>query len=167
MPRTARESLFARLAQPEDHSCAPNLAFARLNLASSSCSVAICHSCITNVDSEREHFCLETTVRGHHIYKSTWTPHIGQILQTAIESGNEHDRPAVAVRKDNTVGHMPREISKVEWYFLQHGREIICEISGRRGPVFLVKGRKCLVHTFLGSPKMIKRLVKLFADSKA
>ena len=108
------------------------------------------------MDSEREHFCLESTVRGHHIYKSTWTPHIGQVLQTATESGNEHDRFAVAVRKDdNTVGHMPREISKVAWYFLQHGGEIICEILGRRKRSS-VPGKGLEVpctYTFLGSQK--------------
>ena len=90
------------------------------------------------MDSEREHFRLESTVRGHHIHKYTWTLLIGEVLQTATERLNEHDRFAVAIMKDeNTVGHIPREISKVAWYFLQHGGEITCEISGRRGPVFL------------------------------
>ena len=84
------------------------------------------------MDSEREHFCLESTVRGHHVYNRTWTPFIGEVLQTATERSNEHDRFAVGVTKDsNTVGHIPREVSKVAWYFLYHGGEITCEIARR------------------------------------
>ena len=116
------------------------------------------------MDSEREHFCLESTVRGHHVYKSTWTPLLGQVLQTSTESGNEHDRFAVAFTKDdNAVGHLPREISKVAWYFLHHGGEITCEITGRRKRSG-VPGKGLEVpctYTYLGSPKMIKKLVKL------
>ena len=31
-----------------------------------------------------------------------------------------------------TVGHMPREISQVCWYFLDHDGEVTCRITGRR-----------------------------------
>ena len=83
---------------------APNLAQGSpIKLASFSCLVAASHSWIINMDSEREHFCLESTVRGHHVYKSTWTPLLGQVLQTSTESGNEHDRFAVAVTKDDNA----------------------------------------------------------------
>ena len=122
------------------------------------------------MDLEREHLCIESAVRGHHIYKRTWTPLIGEVLQTATERRNEHDRFAVAVTKDdNTVGHIPREISKVAWYFLQHGGEISCEISGRRKrSSVLGKGLEVpCTYTFLGSPKMVKRLVKLLTKAKA
>ena len=84
------------------------------------------------MEPDREHFYLESTVRGHHVYKSIWTPFIGQVLQTSTEE-NGHDRFAIAVKKDDiAVGHVPREHSKVEWYFLRHGGEISCEITGRR-----------------------------------
>ena len=120
------------------------------------------------MDSEREHFCLVSTVRGHHVYKSTWTLLLGQVLQTSTESGNEHDRFAVAVTKDdNAVGHLPREISKVV-YFLHHGGEITCEITGRRKRSG-VPGKGVEVpytYAFLGSPKVFKKLVKLLANSK-
>ena len=52
--------------------------------------------------SEREHFCFESTVRGHHVYKRIWTPIRGEILQT-ITKRNEHDRFAVAVKKEDKV----------------------------------------------------------------
>ena len=114
--------------------------------------------------SETEHHCFESTVRAHHVYKRTWTPLIGELLQTATEAGNGHDRFAVAVKKDDdVVGHVPREISKVAWFFIQHGGEITCEITGRRQRSG-VPGKGLEVpctYTFLGSPKMIKRLVKV------
>ena len=36
-------------------------------------------------------------VRGHHIYKRTWTPTIGDVLTCERETGNTEDRYAVAV----------------------------------------------------------------------
>ena len=73
------------------------------------------------------------------------------------ETLNEHDRFAIAITKDdNNVGHIPREISKVAWYFLQHGGEINCEISGRRKRSSVSgKGEVLCMYTFLGSLKMV------------
>ena len=45
-----------------------------------------------------------SVIRGHHVYKSVWTPEVGEELST--EDGNEHDKYAVAVIKDGyVVGH--------------------------------------------------------------
>ena len=85
-----------------------------------------------------------------------------------VTERNEHNRFAVAVKKENNVvGHMPREISKVAWFFIRHGGEITCEITGRRQRSGVPgKGLKVpCTYTFLGSPKMIKRLVKLCTNS--
>jgi len=42
-------------------------------------------------------------------------------VKTSISS-KIHDRFAVAVLQgDSAVGYMPRESSKVAWYFLRHG----------------------------------------------
>ena len=68
----------------------------------------------------------ESAVRGHHVYKDHWTPSIGQRLSTIREEGNEIDRYAIAV----ILGHMPQEISRLSWYFIEHG--ISCEITGSR-----------------------------------
>ena len=58
---------------------------------------------------------------------------MGQILNARREAGNGHDRHAVAVVFDSyVVGHLPREYSRIAWYFLQHGGMISCEITGRR-----------------------------------
>ena len=64
-------------------------------------------------------FRIESTVRGHHVYKAAWSPYIGEELPVQREVNNIHDDFAVAVLKNgNTVGHVPREISRVCWYFL-------------------------------------------------
>ena len=78
-------------------------------------------------------FCKESVIRGHHVYKNVWTPFVGQILNARREAGNSHDRHAVVVVFDSyVVGHLPREYSRIAWYFLQHGGMISCEITGRR-----------------------------------
>ena len=64
-------------------------------------------------------FRIESTVRGHHVYKASWSPYIGEELPVQCEVNNIHDDFAVAVLKNsNTVGHVPREISRICWYFL-------------------------------------------------
>ena len=42
----------------------------------------------TEYTGEREHFFLESTVRGYHIYKQIWTTLYGEILH-AITENNE------------------------------------------------------------------------------
>ena len=83
---------------------------------------------------EREFsFRLESIVRGHNVYKSVWTPFNGEILPLSIEDGNEHDSFAVAVLKDTViVGHAPRELSRVFYFFLRHDGSINAEITGHR-----------------------------------
>ena len=58
-------------------------------------------------------------IRGHHVSKKFWTPYIGEELSLSCEEGNVYDKHAVAVRKADcvVVGHPPREISRVFWFF--------------------------------------------------
>ena len=80
------------------------------------------------------------------------------------EEGNEHDRYAVAVRKDGRViGHVPRgSMSKISWFFLRRGGNITCKISGKRK-----RGHGLEVPCFYiyhcGSSKMVSKLKKLLA----
>ena len=63
-------------------------------------------------------FSIESNVRGHHVFKSVWTPTGGELLTVNPEPGNEFDRYALAVCKGETVvGHMPRKISQICWYW--------------------------------------------------
>ena len=50
--------------------------------------------------------------------KDIWSPYIGEHLTLQCEDSNTHDRHAVCLMKDNcAVGHAPRELSRVFWYF--------------------------------------------------
>ena len=48
-------------------------------------------------DLHRLQYEKASVVRGHHIYKSLWTPEVNEILLLRRETGNEHDEYAVAV----------------------------------------------------------------------
>ena len=63
---------------------------------------------------------IESSLRGHHVYKDVWSPVIGDELPVEVEEHNTFDEFAVAVMKSsNVVGHVPQEISKICWFFLQ------------------------------------------------
>ena len=54
----------------------------------------------------------ESMVRGHHIYKKSWTSMIGEVLPVEREEDNQHDDYAVAVMKNEDIaGHVPRSIN--------------------------------------------------------
>ena len=88
-------------------------------------------------------FSLNAAVRGFHVYRTVWSPHLGQRLKTKREHENTEDCFAIAVRThSNTyghtgidvgpiVGHLPRELSQILWYILLHGEACECEVTGR------------------------------------
>ena len=114
-----------------------------------------------------EDFTVDSVVRGHHAYKSIWTPFLEEVLRVEMEERNKEDRYAVAILKDSgvVVGHVPCSFSKPFYFFLRHGGSIECKITGHR------KFRNGLevpcTYTLSGKPKYIKRLVELLikADS--
>ena len=75
---------------------------------------------MASTDMKSEDFILlkERVIRSHHVFKDVWTPWLGEIFR--IAAGSTHNRRAVAVlQADGTiVGHVPREFSRVIWYFL-------------------------------------------------
>lgn len=101
----------------------------------------------------------DSVVRGHHVYKSVWTPVIGEELYLEPEESNEHDEYAVAVRKDGeTIGHVPRSFSRISWYFLKHAGEIRCVITGKRKHGLGLE--VACTYTFVGSAWLIQKLSK-------
>ncbi len=113
---------------------------------------------------DRETFLFDSEVRGHHIYKSTWTPVFGEILHTEHDIMNSFDPFAVATTQHGQiVGHMPKEISRVSRFFLQHGGSITCEVtrprkrSGNSDKGLVVP----CTYKYAGKPKLIKRLIKV------
>ena len=58
---------------------------------------------------------------------------IGEKIQVDQELDNEVDKFAVKVIKNNEiVGHLPREYSRILWYFIAHGGKICVKVTGRR-----------------------------------
>ena len=42
---------------------------------------------------------FHSVVRGHHVYKTVWTPIIDKMLQVAWENTSEHNEYAIAITK--------------------------------------------------------------------
>ena len=52
----------------------------------------------------------KSVIRGHHVYKRTWNPIVGEILAVDREHGNTQDRHAACLLKEGAiVGHAPSE----------------------------------------------------------
>ena len=72
-------------------------------------------------------------VRGYHVYKVVWKPRIGEKLQLDQELGNEADKFAMKVVKNNEiVGNLPREYSWTLRYFIARGGKICVKVTGCR-----------------------------------
>ena len=55
-------------------------------------------------------------IRGHYIYKSVWMPVLREVLPLSTNEANDHNRFAVSVnRGEQTVGHVPQELSRREF----------------------------------------------------
>ena len=77
--------------------------------------------------------CADGVVRGYHIYMDKWDPAIGDKFNAEIQVSNRHDRYTVAVKvNQDMVGHVPREISKVLFYFIKNGSTVDGEVCGKR-----------------------------------
>ena len=87
-----------------------------------------------HVDPGVEVFCLNSVVRGYHVYKDILSSVHGEELHCKREIGNVHDLYAVSVIKHGTgiVGHLPKGISTPCHLFLRKGGNISCIVNGRR-----------------------------------
>lgn len=110
-------------------------------------------------------FQLESFVRGHHVYRTSWTPSVGEILPVKRELTNEYDPFAVAVLKDGVVvGHVPRTMSKITSFFLGYdGNVVFCEVTGERLNRGVQLGLEVpCAYKFYGRRTHIDKLKKLF-----
>jgi hypothetical protein len=67
-------------------------------------------------------------IRGHHVYKTTWTPVLNERLKCKKDNREEalsHDKHSVGVFKvdETLVGHIPIEISRIIDYFMQENEK--------------------------------------------
>ena len=61
-------------------------------------------------------FSASGLIQEYHVYQRIWTPHVGEKATMVREPGNEHNRFAVTVLKNETlctVGYLSREISRI------------------------------------------------------
>ncbi len=76
---------------------------------------------------------VPSCVRGHHVYKNTWSPILGDTLLCERETNNNRDRYAVAVLKQRiVVGHLPEKISKLCSLFLRREGAVEVVVIGHR-----------------------------------
>ena len=109
-------------------------------------------------------YSFESAARGYHFYRSVWNARIGEQLQATQDDDNTEDRFAVALTKNNqTVGHVPREQSRILWYFLSHGGKLTAEVTGRRKRSPLVQGGLEIPCTFTveGPLRLVQRVREL------
>ena len=77
---------------------------------------------------------------GFHFYREIWNPRIGEKLEIEQEYGNVEDpfamaikaKPRFRVRFWETVGHIPREISRFCHYFINYGGFLEGRVSNPR-----------------------------------
>ena len=113
-------------------------------------------------------FAFALAVHGYHVYKDVWKPSIGEKLVAKREFNNPMDKHAVKVVKDDeTVGHLPREFSRIAWCFLARSGEISVEVIGRRRHCKqLCRGMEilCQLEFNCSNKAQMKRLKELLAS---
>ena len=94
----------------------------------------------TSVNFELGYFIhFSCAIRGHHIYKTRWTPTTNEQLfceKDDREEAAEYDSHAVGVFKtdETLVGHIPIELSRLIDYFLKSSTEnnVSAMVTGKR-----------------------------------
>lgn len=86
---------------------------------------------------------FSAAVRGYHYFRNIWSPQISETLECLHEFGNAFDMFAVKTCRSTgqTVGHLPREISRVTKFLLDRGAVVHATLTTtdyRRSP--LVQG---------------------------
>ena len=78
---------------------------------------------------------IEAFVMGHHVYKQTWTPFVGEKLDAAMQPSNIKDKYAVPIfqgGRNKVIGHLrlgkSRKFAKTFFYFLKAAKENRCQI---------------------------------------
>ena len=77
---------------------------------------------------------VQCCIRGYHTYQAQWNAEVGAKLNTAPDirpAALVEDKYAIAVKHDEqTVGHVPKFLSKLTFFFLKHGGKVIIKVKG-------------------------------------
>ena len=78
---------------------------------------------------------MKVFVVSHHMYKETWTPFVGEKLDTVMQPTDVKDKYAVAISpegKKKVIGHLLlgklKKFAKSIFYFLKAAKENRCQI---------------------------------------
>ena len=129
---------------------------------------------------ERE-FTVECCVRGHHVYRKKWEAEIGSKLTAQYKTrpgALVQDKYAIALKqKDVTVGHIPKFLSKITYFYLKHGGDLLVEIIGKRQysrdlpqggmelpALYVFKSTNLEMHLQLSS--LARKAMKTYNDAK-
>ena len=90
-------------------------------------------------------FTVQCCIRGYHTYQAQWNAEVGAKLSTAPDTRPAalvEDKYAIAVKHDEqTVGHVPKFLSKLTFFFLKHDGKAIIKVNGpKRYSVDLKQG---------------------------
>ena len=72
-------------------------------------------------------------IRGYHTYQAQWNAEVGAKLNTAPDTRPAalvEDKYAIAVKHyEQTVGHVPKFLSKLTFFFLKHCGKVIIKVN--------------------------------------
>ena len=94
-------------------------------------------------------FAVKCSTCSHHVYKSIWSPCIGEPVETFCEEDNEHDKYVVFACLNNcltVVGHIPREITCTCHCFIKNKGEITGEVKDNSAAQQLMKVESTLKY---------------------
>ena len=77
-------------------------------------------------------FEIESAARGYHCYRKYWSPKEHEILNCYHEPRNPFDFFAIKTcsqESQQSVGHLPREISKLTKFILDRGAEVEAKLT--------------------------------------
>ena len=107
-----------------------------------------------------------SAVRGCHVYQDIWKTLIREKHVAKREFDNPMDKRAMKVVLGNkTVGHLPREFSRIAWYFRARSGEISVVIGCRRHCKQLCGGIPCQLKFTCLNILQMKRLKELLANN--
>ena len=107
-------------------------------------------------------FNFESSIRGYHVYKSIWTYEIGEKLHCDTrEENNPNDKFAVKLvrndgNKEQCVGLVPIEHSKVFEFVLKRGGKIFATVTGNK--FFNIGLQLPCTYTFSGQAADVEKL---------
>lgn len=112
---------------------------------------------------------MNSAVRGYHVYAAVWEPEVGDTFLGQSEMDNAHDHYAVATFRtgdtEEIVGHLPREFSRIAYYFLLHGGTIQGIVTGKRIHSWNAGGMEIWCELwFIGVRKHVEKLRRIFEE---